>query len=298
MGQIFISYRREETAGHAGRLEERLESHFGAEQVFRDIEDLTPGLPFPDAIDRRLDQASVILVLIGARWLVAEHDGVRRLDREDDYVRIEVARALHSGKPVVPVLIDDVPMPEPAQLPEPLAGLARRHAVRLTDAGWHDDVARLEKTLETWVAPASRRRRGGRRVWLAAGFVLVCLLAIGQYWFRVTPPFPDGAWQGSVHYDWGETYTERFVFERQGDSIAGTASFLERPRAIRDAHWSDGVLSFETRSESQMGSETRELSHRYRLVSAGEDRWRVNYAIEGGFGAVTPMVFELTRSPP
>ena len=63
--------------------------------------------------------------------------------------RIEVARALHSGKPVVPVLIDDVPMPEPAQLPEPLAGLARRHAVRLTDAGWHDDVARLEKTVIT-----------------------------------------------------------------------------------------------------------------------------------------------------
>lgn len=297
MGQIFISYRREETAGHAGRLEEALESHFGAEQVFRDIEDLTPGLPFPDAIDRRLDQASVVLVLIGARWLVAERDGVRRLDREDDYVRVEVARALHGGKPVVPVLIDDVPMPEPAQLPEPLAGLAQRHAVRLTEAGWHDDVTRLEKTLETWVSPAPRRHGVGRRIGLVA-FALACLLAIGLYWLRAMLPFPDGAWQGTVHYDWGETYTERFVFEHQGDSIAGTASFLERPRAIRDAHWSDGVLSFETRSESRMGSETRALSHRYRLVSAGEDRWRVTYAIEGGFVAVTPMVFELSRSPP
>jgi hypothetical protein len=298
MGQIFISYRREETAGHAGRLEEALEAHFGAEQIFRDVEDLTPGLPFPDALDRRLDQASVVLVLIGSRWLVLDHDGVRRLDREDDYVRLEVSRALQGGKPVVPVLIDDAPMPLAEQLPEPLTELSQRQSVRLTDAGWRDDVNRLAKTLETWVRPRARMHGVDRRGVLTVAMVLAALLAFGMYRWLATPPFPDGVWEGEVRYDWGATQLERFVFERQGDSIVGSASFLGGPRAIRDARWADGVLSFETRSESWMGNESRQLKHRYRLVSSGPDRWRVNYDIEGGFGPTTPMVFEVSRTIP
>jgi len=298
MGQIFISYRREETAGHAGRLEEALEAHFGAEQIFRDVEDLTPGLPFPDALDRRLDQASVVLVLIGSRWLAPDHEGMRRLDRDDDYVRLEVSRALEGGKPVVPVLIDDVPMPQVEQLPEVLAALAQRQAVRLTDAGWRDDVNRLAKTLETWVPPRRSRHGVSRRGVLGAAVVLSALLAFGLYRWLDAPSFPEGTWEGKVRYDWGAMHMERFVFERQGDSIAGSASFLGVPRAIRDTRWADGVLSFETRSESRMGDESRVMKHRYRLVSSGPDRWRVNYDIEGGFGPTTPMVFEVTRFTP
>jgi hypothetical protein len=294
MGSLFISYRREDAAGHAGRLEEALEAHFGAGRVFRDVADLTPGAAFPAVLERRLAQADAVLVLIGPRWLEAARDGQRRLEQADDYVRLEVARALHSGKPVVPVLLEGALMPRAAQLPEPLHGLAERHAARLTDAGWHDDVARLAATLETWLGPATRRRPRRRALLALAGGLLAG--AGGLAWL-VRTPFPAGRWVATVDYDWGVRQLERFEFERTGGSIAGTASFLGRPRAILSARWADGVLQFETRSESQMGEATRVLSHRYRMRPLPGGRWEVRYAIEGGFSPVTPMRFELRPAP-
>jgi hypothetical protein len=38
MGGIFISYRREDSGPYTGRLRDTLSRHFGAEQVFRDID--------------------------------------------------------------------------------------------------------------------------------------------------------------------------------------------------------------------------------------------------------------------
>nr|HQU90610.1 toll/interleukin-1 receptor domain-containing protein [Denitromonas sp.] len=136
MSQIFISYRREDSAGHAGRLEEALERHFGAHSVFRDVEDLPPGQPFPAALEARLHSADLALVLIGPRWLTAERDGVQRLSLSDDYVRMEVSRALGRGIPVVPVLLDDAVLPAEDELPADLRPLVQRHAVRVSDAGW------------------------------------------------------------------------------------------------------------------------------------------------------------------
>ena len=41
MAKIFISYRRDDSAGHAGRLYDRLSDHFGLDQVFMDIDTIT-----------------------------------------------------------------------------------------------------------------------------------------------------------------------------------------------------------------------------------------------------------------
>jgi hypothetical protein len=48
----FISYRRDETAGYAGRIADSLEEHFGEYRVFRDIDSIEPGLDFDQAISR------------------------------------------------------------------------------------------------------------------------------------------------------------------------------------------------------------------------------------------------------
>ncbi|WP_260294478.1 toll/interleukin-1 receptor domain-containing protein [Sedimenticola hydrogenitrophicus] len=301
MGQIFISYRREGSSGHAGRLEEALEAHFGADQVFRDVEDLTPGLPFPQALSQRIDAAAVMLALIGPHWLNTERDGVRRLDREDDFVRNEVAQALASGKPVVPVLIDETPMPTVEQLPDVLHALAQRQAVRLSDVGWRDDVARLIDTLERWVPPAAAvggEARMRRRVFFSLAGALLTALAVTVWWFMQGDDFPSGQWQGKVHYDWGPTHQEHFSFERQGNSIVGRASFLGHGLAIDKATWADGVLSFETRTESVMGEERRQLIHRYRMVRSAPRQWRVDYAIHGGFTPASPMEFTVTPVVP
>ncbi len=52
MGTIFISYRREESAGHAGRIYDHLRERFGRDRVFMDVTAIEPGVDFVETIDR------------------------------------------------------------------------------------------------------------------------------------------------------------------------------------------------------------------------------------------------------
>ncbi|WP_230971086.1 toll/interleukin-1 receptor domain-containing protein [Nitrogeniibacter aestuarii] len=291
MGHIFISYRRDDSAGYAGRLEEALQAYFGPDAVFRDVDDLVPGMAFSSALDARIDAARVVLVLIGPGWLDADRDGVRRLEQADDYVRREVAQALASAKPVIPVLLGGAQLPAREALPAPLKGLVDRHAVCLDDSGWRDDVARLSGALAQWVPPAGHSRFPGAARW---GVGLVVLLGALMLAWPHEPPFPSGAWETEVRYEWGPVVTERFVLTERGEQIIGWASFLGVPRPIVAASWSEGVLQFETRTHSQMGDEERSLHHRYLMQRDDTDRtWRMDYVIEGGFSPVKPMRLSL-----
>lgn len=177
MPSVFISYRRDDSAGFAGRLADALEQRLGAGAVFRDVDDIQPGADFEAVIARGLDQVRAVLVVIGPGWLDAAVDGQRRLDRADDFVRREVEQALASGKPVVPVLVGGATMPAANALPIALRGLANRQALVLGDASWSADLARLEAVLAQWVAPPAASVRSPRRRWLAA--VVVAGVAIG-----------------------------------------------------------------------------------------------------------------------
>lgn len=141
--RVFISYRRDDAAGYAGRLEEALETRLGRGSVFRDVLDIAPGDDFVQAIRSRLADAQTVLVLMGPRWVGGDAPGPRRIDDEGDFVRLEVAVALESGARVVPVLLPGARMPAEAELPAPLKPLARRNALSLSDEHWGDDVARL-----------------------------------------------------------------------------------------------------------------------------------------------------------
>jgi hypothetical protein len=132
--RVFICYRRDDSAGYAGRLEESLERVLGRDTVFRDIADIAPGEDYARVIRARLADASGVLVLIGARW--TGPPGTRRLDDEHDFVRLEVQEALASGARVVPVLLPGATMPTEAELPDPLKPLARRNALPLDDLHW------------------------------------------------------------------------------------------------------------------------------------------------------------------
>ena len=65
MAGIFVSYRRDDTQGWAGRLARALQGSFPKTQVFYDIATLQPGEDFPVAIDRALSSCQAALVLIG-----------------------------------------------------------------------------------------------------------------------------------------------------------------------------------------------------------------------------------------
>ena len=60
---------------------------------------------------------------------------------------MEIEAALGRDVRVIPVLLQDAPMPSLDELPEALARLARRNAVQISPARWHYDVDRLIETL-------------------------------------------------------------------------------------------------------------------------------------------------------
>ena len=150
---IFISYRREDAAGHAGWLRDGLTAHFGEDQVFMDL-GLEPGVDFVEQIEAGISGCAALLVVIGQEWLTTTGaDGRRRLDDEGDFVRLEVATALaRPGLRVVPILVHDARMPVAKELPEDLEPLARRQAIELSNERWKFDVGRLIGTLERVLA--------------------------------------------------------------------------------------------------------------------------------------------------
>jgi len=158
--RVFISYRREDSAGYAGRLHDSLSSDLSPGQVFMDVGDIEPGADFTTVIADAVAGCHVMLALIGPRWTSAvTAAGTRRLDQPDDYVVAEVAAALERDIRVIPVLIDGAPMPEPTDLPDRIRDLARRNALSLHTASWPTDrqalVAALRR-LQPDPAPPAR----------------------------------------------------------------------------------------------------------------------------------------------
>ena len=68
---VFISYRRQETSGLAGRLYERLAARLGDDQVFMDVDTIARGSTSPRSSPRRSSTCQVLLAVIGPRWLAA-----------------------------------------------------------------------------------------------------------------------------------------------------------------------------------------------------------------------------------
>ena len=193
MEGIFISYRREESAGHAGRVYDRLRERFGRERVFMDVSAIEPGVDFVEAIDRAVGSCAVLLVIIGRKWLdSSDAAGQRRLDDPSDFIRLEVGTALRRNIRVIPVLVQGATMPGEADLSEDLKLLARRNAIEINDTHWDTDLAQLIETLSrvlegTGTAPpsgaASAKPLAGvqknRLTWMISSITAVLLALTG-----------------------------------------------------------------------------------------------------------------------
>ena len=148
MPRILVNYRRDDSAAYAGRLADRLREHFGRENVFVDIDTIRPGEDFVDRIDQSIAACDVLVAVIGKSWLTAiDTKGRRRLDREDDYVRMEIAKALERHVRVIPALVGDAALPEAAQLPQDIVALSRRQAIEISDSRFHHDADLLIEAL-------------------------------------------------------------------------------------------------------------------------------------------------------
>ena len=192
MAGIFIGYRRDDSAGHARALFDRLRAHFGAEIVFMDVTDIEPGMDFTEVLDQAIGSCDVLLAVIGREWLTAtDVSGSRRLDDQHDFVRLEMTTALRRKIPVIPVLVQNAVLPSASVLPAEIAALATRQSVELRDTRWDADVMDLIKALEKLVtsasgqpavrlpvASASSVRRSVKRAAIAF-LVLGSLIAVG-----------------------------------------------------------------------------------------------------------------------
>ncbi len=139
--QVFISYRRQDTAAAVAHLHHSLGELLGNDRIFRDVDTIQPGENFEAVIQEALRTTSVCLVVIGPSWLTVKGtSGQRRLDERNDYVRMEIESALRTGIEVIPVLVDGATMPARKKLPESIRGLALRNAYELP---WASAISKL-----------------------------------------------------------------------------------------------------------------------------------------------------------
>src|SRR5262249_366737 len=110
---------------------------------------IEPGEDFVEAINSKVGACDIAIVTIGRNWLHAtDASGKRRLDDEEDFVRMEIAAALQRNIRVIPVLVDGARMPRKKDLPEELVPLRRRNAIELSETRFHADVNRLIEAIE------------------------------------------------------------------------------------------------------------------------------------------------------
>jgi len=149
MPGVFISYRRGDTDGHAGRLAEDLRARYGDEQLFIDVDSIAGGTDFEKRIAHALDVADVAFVLIGDEWLGRRESAPPRIQDADDWVRREVSTVLgRSDVVVVPVLVERAALPSAEDLPPDLERLPRLQTSDLSTRGWDYQLPALCEIVE------------------------------------------------------------------------------------------------------------------------------------------------------
>lgn len=152
MAQVFICYRRDDSINTVGRIYSWLKIRLPDDEIFFDLNTITPGVDFPSAIsDALASSVKVVLVVIGKKWVESpgENGGTRRrLEEEDDHVRSEIETAFQYQRLVIPVLVEGAKVPRREDLPESLARLAYINAIEVRpDPDFDNDMRRLRDAI-------------------------------------------------------------------------------------------------------------------------------------------------------
>jgi hypothetical protein len=153
LGQLFISYRRSDSADITGRIYDRLVDEYGRAPIFKDVDSIPLGTDFKGYLDRKVSECNVLLPIIGDHWLDAtDVAGKKRLEDPNDLVRIEIESALERGIPVIPLLVRGAQMPAEEELPSSLKRLVSRNGIPIRpDPDFHRDMDRLISALEEYI---------------------------------------------------------------------------------------------------------------------------------------------------
>lgn len=246
MANIFISYRREDSAAYAGRLCDRLSATLGNDRVFMDVQDIRPGQDFAHAIEETIASCDFVIAVIGPRWLSTLRD---RPSIDEDFVHQEIAAALKRRITVIPVLVGGAAMPLKQDLPGSLVDLSRYHALEIRDARFDDDVAELTEELHGTQISKSR--------WMTiAPVVIAAVIGIGAFLFlRPAALDLNGPWIAEMQKTGQRPYPIRLNLAVDADRITGTVVYPTGEGVVEEGRISGRKISFHTSHVPQFASE-------------------------------------------
>lgn len=140
MSGVFINFRKQDEPGFAALLQRELSWRFGAATVFYASSTIRPGDDYEQALLNGVRDASVLLAVVGPRWLTASGHAI---NRRTDWVRREIAEAFSRGRTVIPVLINDTERLTNLSLPEDISRLSRCQYIRLRHDNLGYDLAKI-----------------------------------------------------------------------------------------------------------------------------------------------------------
>ncbi|MEU9452620.1 toll/interleukin-1 receptor domain-containing protein [Streptomyces sp. NPDC048277] len=169
MPVIFVNYRSGDEEFTATLVERELSRRFGDEKVFRASKSISPGSNFPQELLTAVRRCSVLLAVIGPRWLAARSaDGGPALADPEDWIRREILEAFDTDAVVIPVLVGKAARLKREELPSDLEELADCQYRRLNHRNVESDLSRLAEDLGRIVpelaaaAPEGQHERSSR----------------------------------------------------------------------------------------------------------------------------------------
>lgn len=149
---LFISYRRDDTQWIARSLHRYLSERVGSHRVFMDRVEVRGGDDWRTKINCALNEATVLLAIIGQKWLsLTDERGRLRIDNDDDWVRREIKSALNHGKKLIPLYVDEAKRITRADLlPPDLRGLIDAQDIALTASYWEQGLVELMRRIDSY----------------------------------------------------------------------------------------------------------------------------------------------------
>lgn len=146
---IFINYRREDSNWISLAIYNKLLDSYDSNSVFKDFNTIEPGNDFVVAIETALNNCSVLLIIIAKDWLKITNDtGQLKMHSPNDFVRIEIEKAREKQKIIIPVLVDNISMPNPNELPDSIQFVTRLQAFELSTKRFDNDIERLVNVID------------------------------------------------------------------------------------------------------------------------------------------------------
>jgi TIR domain len=140
---------------------------------------IPPGADFINVIEEHVSNCAALIALIGPMW--ADAKGVQK---EPDFVSIEIATAMRRGIPVIPVLVGGAKPPAEVSLPPDLQPLKRLNAISISDEDWDSGCERLIQALARILGPPIKLRKTAliRRSLAIATAVVTALVVALVLW--------------------------------------------------------------------------------------------------------------------